>query len=159
VEATITIRALTRSDASAIVAIQSQCPELAAWSQRDYEEAPEKGIAGWVATMSAPAATAEIQALPIVGFLVARQAADELEILNLAVSPTSRRQGVARTLLANALSWGKENKARQAFLEVRESNSIAIGFYQRHGFKITGRRPKYYATPIEDALHLSAPIA
>jgi len=42
---------------------------------------------------------------------------------------------------------------------VRASNAAALRFYERHGFQITGRRPRYYDGPIEDALLLTAEIA
>ncbi len=87
--------------------------------------------------------------------LVLRTAALEAEILNLAVEPRSRRQGVARALLGAALEVSRAAGATLVFLEVRESNAGAIGFYQLQGFQASGRRRRYYHDPPEDALVLS----
>ena len=67
--------------------------------------------------------------------------ADELEILNIAVSPERRRQGLGRRVLGMALQ-----------LEVRESNTPAIGLYESFDFRPVGRRRNYYRAPDEDAL-------
>jgi ribosomal-protein-alanine N-acetyltransferase len=56
------------------------------------------------------------------------------------------------------LRWGSAFSAGQAFLEVRASNLAALRFYEQHRFQVTGRRPRYYTAPIEDALLLSAQI-
>ena len=82
------------------------------------------------------------------GVLVYRSVApDEHEILNLAVAPESRRQGVARALLQAALARGGS-----WFLEVRESNHLARIFYESMGFREIGLRPGYYQAPPEMAI-------
>ena len=91
----------------------------------------------------------------VVGIIVTRIAADEAEILNLAVLPTLRRRGLARGLLLTALAAARALKARRAFLEVRESNLGARAFYTRMGFIEFGRRRAYYREPAEDALILT----
>jgi ribosomal-protein-alanine N-acetyltransferase len=106
-------------------------------------------MAGWVAAENEDVA----------GFLVARQIAREIEILNFAVRRDARGKGVGAALLAAAFRWGKGLGAEQAFLEVRDSNLLALHFYERHGFSVTGRRPRYYAAPVEDALVLKAPLS
>jgi [ribosomal protein S18]-alanine N-acetyltransferase len=159
VENAVRIRRLAHGDANAILAIQSQCPELAPWSGRDYEAMTDGKAVGWVAELVAGDA-GEDAARPdsIAGFITARVAADEIEILNLGVAPDARRHGIATALLKAAMAWGTENHARKAFLEVRVSNSAAIRFYERAGFQAVGRRAKYYTSPIEDALQLVAKI-
>ena len=91
----------------------------------------------------------------VVGIIVTRVAADEAEILNLAVLPTLRRRGLARQLLLTALAAARALNARRAFLEVRESNLDARAFYSRMGFTEFGRRRAYYQGPTEDALILT----
>jgi len=100
----------------------------------------------------------------ILGFLVARQVADELEVLNMAVAAAHRRAGIGSLLLEHALadaggSGAPDSGARRAYLEVRASNHVAIAFYQRHGFALAGCRRRYYADPVEDALVLSRVLA
>jgi [ribosomal protein S18]-alanine N-acetyltransferase len=158
VESPITIRRLERADAASIVAIQSSCPELAQWSQHDYEAMAAGNPIGWVALRSVNATVADPNRSPIIGFITARIAADEMEILNLAVTWDKRRLGAASALLQAAMSWGIAKLARRAFLEVRASNLPALRFYAKAGFKPAGRRANYYTSPPEDALQLAAEI-
>jgi ribosomal-protein-alanine N-acetyltransferase len=90
----------------------------------------------------------------VAGFLVSRvvfpeneDLPAEREILNLAVDPFYRRQGVATALLHNEL----KHRATH-FLEVRESNVGAQKLYQKLGFTEVGRRPDYYSFPMEAAI-------
>src|SRR5262249_27000345 len=94
----------------------------------------------------------------VTGFIVARRIANDLEILNFAVRPTARRQGIGGSLLEQTLRWAKSFDAHRAFLEVRASNVVALRFYEDHRFHVTGRRARYYTAPIEDAFVLTAPI-
>ncbi|MBS4047664.1 MAG: ribosomal protein S18-alanine N-acetyltransferase [Alphaproteobacteria bacterium] len=79
-----------------------------------------------------------------VGFILLRLAADEAEIITLAVQPQLRRQGVARRLLTVGLAKVTGRGAQQCFLEVAESNVAARGLYASAGFAEVGRRPGYY---------------
>jgi [ribosomal protein S18]-alanine N-acetyltransferase len=78
--------------------------------------------------------------------------ADEMHILNLAVDPACRRQGIARKLVRYALARAQEKGARRAFLEVRMSNSPAYRLYSGLGFTGTSVRRDYYDHPTEDAI-------
>jgi ribosomal-protein-alanine N-acetyltransferase len=70
---------------------------------------------------------------------------DEVEVLNLAVDPAFRRQGIGTRLLLSIAS-------RHVFLEVRESNEGALRLYRKLGFQEVGRREKYYDDPEETAI-------
>jgi len=144
----LVIRAIDTSDIAPILTIQSTCPEIAQWTRRDYERVALGEMAGWVVT----------EGERIAGFLVARIVLDEMEILNLAVEPGCRRRGAASGLLQEALRWGSARRAEKAHLEVRASNLAALKFYECHGFAATGRRPRYYSAPIEDALLLAVTL-
>ncbi len=98
------------------------------------------------------------QALRIAGYIVARLAADEMHINNVAVRPEYRRQGIGAALLETVLGEGRRLKATTAFLEVRAGNSLAQALYKKCGFTGVGRRSGYYSTPPEDALVMSAPL-
>jgi ribosomal-protein-alanine N-acetyltransferase len=85
----------------------------------------------------------------VTGFLVSRETAPgEREILNLAVDPACRRRGTARALLLHEI----EGFRGTWFLEVRESNTAAIGLYRTARFEAVGRRAEYYHDPSEDAI-------
>jgi ribosomal-protein-alanine N-acetyltransferase len=94
----------------------------------------------------------------VAGYVIALAAADECEILNIAVSATSRRTGLGGTLLDSALERAAARGAEQFYLEVRESNEAAKRLYASRGFNELSRRRKYYRDPVEDALvlHLAA---
>jgi [ribosomal protein S18]-alanine N-acetyltransferase len=143
------VRPLDPRDIEDVLAIQAACLEIARWTLWDYERVARGEMAGWVA---------ENDGGEILGFIVGRRVAVDLEILNFAVRPIARRQGVGGALLEELLRWAKSFEAQQVFLEVRESNLGALRFYERHDFKVTGRRPRYYTAPIENALVLSASL-
>lgn len=136
------IRPLTAADLDAVLRIQDECPEIVRWSREGYERALRGEYSGWVAVVGDE----------VCGFVVARQAGGEAEILNLAVSPSVRRQGIGARLLREALDHARSAGARKVFLEVRVSNQPAIAFYERQGFEQAGRRRDYYSAPREDAL-------
>ena len=141
------IRLLEFRDIEDVLAIQSLCREVAQWTAWDYHRVAKGEMGGWVAERKA-----------IIGFLVARRIASDLEILNFAVKPDARRQGIGGALLEEALRWAKSFDAQRAFLEVRVSNLAALRFYELYNFHTTGRRPRYYTAPIEDALVLAASL-
>jgi len=78
------------------------------------------------------------------GFILARVAADEAEILTLAVLPEARRQGVGGTLLAQAMATAAARGASAMFLEAAEHNAAARALYAAAGFAEAGRRKRYY---------------
>lgn len=149
VEQACSIRRMHLADVAGVVAVAAACPEAAHWSRADYERACVGDFDGWVAAVGEE----------VVGFLVGRRLGEEMEILNLAVAPAFRRRGVAARFLEASLALGRRSGARRAFLEVRPSNHGAIAFYGARGFTPTGRRPRYYSDPVEDALIFSRELA
>lgn len=80
----------------------------------------------------------------IAAYIVYWIAADEMQILDLAVDERSRRQGLARFLIKSALDLAAEGGAMHAFLEVRRGNNAGISLYKALGFVEIGERKKYY---------------
>lgn len=76
---------------------------------------------------------------------------DEMHVLEIAIGPQYRRQGLGSALLQEAMSAGLRDGAAIALLEVRASNAAAIEMYKKLGYHEVGRRPKYYSDG-EDAL-------
>ena len=146
------IRKIEAGDAVAVARLLASSPGAAAWSPLDNPrpdtETPD------TETPFTQTFVAEHDG-KVVGIIVTRIAADEAEILNLAVVSKLRRRGVARGLLLTALAAARALKARRAFLEVRKSNLGARAFYTRMGFIEFGRRRAYYREPAEDALILT----
>jgi ribosomal-protein-alanine N-acetyltransferase len=90
------------------------------------------------------AVTGDEAAAEPVGFLLARAAGGECEIISLGVVPAARRQGAARALLAATLAAAASAGARNCFLEVAADNAAARALYLGFGFREVGRRPGYY---------------
>jgi ribosomal-protein-alanine N-acetyltransferase len=80
-----------------------------------------------------------------VGFIVSRRAADEAEILSVAVARAWQGRGLARRLLDLHLRRLAGLRLRAVFLEVDEDNKPARRLYARAGFREVGRRPGYYS--------------
>jgi ribosomal-protein-alanine N-acetyltransferase len=122
------------SDLNAIEIIQKATPEAAQWSPAEYLQYD---------------LLVAVRELHVVAFVVVRTLAlGEREILNLAVSPGFRRQGIARALW-NALL---ESFRGATYLEVRASNLAAQEFYKSVGFEELTVRPGYYQNSSEPAI-------
>ena len=139
----VSVRLMCTSDISAALSILKESPEASMWSRESLMESASRGIA----------LVAELDG-SIAGILVGRAAADEFEILNLAVGKAWRRRGAASQLVASAVTRAQSEGAAQVHLEVRASNAGAIALYEKMGFRISGRRPNYYREPVEDAVLL-----
>ena len=83
----------------------------------------------------------------VVGFILSRLAADEAEILSIAVATPRRGRGLARRLLDLNLRRIAGLGGRAVFLEVDEGNTPALKLYRRAGFREVGRRQGYYHDP------------
>jgi [ribosomal protein S18]-alanine N-acetyltransferase len=86
----------------------------------------------------------------LVGYLVCSRYADVWHLMNIAVAPERRREGIATTLLRRMLE--RTGAHARVTLEVRPSNRPAIAMYERFGFRAAGHRRRYYHDNGEDAL-------
>ena len=139
------IRRMLASERSAVASLFADAPEAAHWSPQDLSQLEASGAEVRVDTEDSHLA----------GAVAWREAADEAEILNLAVGSAWRRKGIGRSLMETALAELASSGAGRVFLEVRESNAGAQMFYCKLGFAEQGRRRNYYRDPLEDALLLS----
>jgi ribosomal-protein-alanine N-acetyltransferase len=80
----------------------------------------------------------------IIGFAVSRMAADEAEILSIAIETAHRGRGLSRELLLTHLGHLAGRGIRTIFLEVEEHNEPARRLYEWAGFGVVGRRERYY---------------
>ena len=105
------------------------------WTRQDMAEIlASPGAAGWV-LLSAEAA---------IGFALCRVAADEAELLTIAVHPEERRRGAGRALLMAVVDHARTAGARSLFLEVGADNPAALVLYGKAGLKAVGHRKAYY---------------
>ncbi len=92
-------------------------------------------------------------ATPItVGMTVVWIMVDEAHIATIAVHPQFRGHGIGKKLLSETLRQSAQRGAVLATLEVREHNLAAQQMYKKFGFKIVGRRLRYYQDNNEDAV-------
>ncbi len=90
----------------------------------------------------------------VVGFVVASVLAPQGELETIAVAAGCQRRGIARRLFSAITEELRAAQVTEVILEVRASNLPALALYASLGFVETGRRPRYYADPVEDALLL-----
>ncbi|WP_338721578.1 ribosomal protein S18-alanine N-acetyltransferase [Devosia sp. XK-2] len=83
----------------------------------------------------------------IAGFALIRMAADEAELLTIAVDPRWRGRGVGRALMDAVLADLMLSPVRRLFLEVDEQNMPAIRLYEKLGFSTIATRKGYYPRP------------
>ena len=88
----------------------------------------------------------------LVGYLVLSRYVDAWHVMNVAVAPERRREGIASALLRQLLDQTRGDAKRGYTLEVRVSNVGAISLYERFGFRPKGVRRGYYTDNREDAL-------
>ena len=88
---------------------------------------------------------------PIIAYLCCRIIIDELHILKLAVHPEQRQKGIATGFLNHCMNSSGFKHIETVLLDVRESNTAAIGLYKKLDFHIVGQRPNYYFDTGEDA--------
>jgi ribosomal-protein-alanine N-acetyltransferase len=128
------IRLAGPQDLDQIARVQAASPEASQWPPSDY--------------LNYQCLIAAI-GTNLAGFIVFRPIADrESELLNLAVDPAFRRQGVATGLVKALLA----DVHGAIFLEVRQSNHVARKFYKSMGFDEIGVRPDYYQNRVESGI-------
>lgn len=120
------------------------------WSCASFIEAMKNSAMSFFAAVD--------MAEKIIGYAGIAVAADESELLNIAVTPGSRNRGVASALLDHAFTLAEKNGAHTMYLEVRESNTPARTLYAKFGFKDIGIRKNYYTSPKENGIVMMAKI-
>ena len=136
----ITIRSLGYSDLPQVISIERRAFPTP-WS-----------LAMFVLELSKPSGVclAAIEDRRIVGYLICSRYADVWHLMNIAIDPPARRQGVATALLEEMIARAGNDASYT--LEVRPSNSTAIALYERFGFRSAGTRRRYYQDTGEDAV-------
>jgi ribosomal-protein-alanine N-acetyltransferase len=143
------VRPATAADLPAMQAIEKHAATAAHWTPADYQK-----------IFDAPALSTDWRRIALVleeegsvkGFLVAQTVGGEWEIENVAIQPDARRRGLGTRLVGEFLDLAGAQRATAVFLEVRESNRGARALYEKWAFVESGRRPRYYRAPDEDAV-------
>ena len=150
---TLVLRSATPDDLAAIVAIERSAFSDP-WSANSFRE-----LVGRPEILFEVAVAERDEGSAVVGFALVYMVDFEGDLANLATAGEVRRAGVGRRLLRHALARARANGVRVIFLEVRESNEAARMLYEGEGFVEVGRRSRYYARPVEDALILRKEMA
>lgn len=127
-----------------IVLLEREC-FVDPWSQQSIASELQNPLSLWLVAQ---------EGQTLLGYVGSQTCLDETDMMNIAVSPTSRRQGVARALIEALVSALRERGSKQLTLEVRASNGPARQLYESLGFLQVGLRKNYYRNPKEDALIL-----
>lgn len=127
-----------------IAEIEKQCFS-APWSEKSISDELNNPLSLWIVAVDNET---------VAGYVGSQTVLCEADMMNIAVAEKYRRQGIGRKLVSALIDHLLENKAYCLTLEVRASNVAAISLYRGLGFQEVGRRPKYYAKPVEDALIL-----
>ena len=144
----IDIRRMGPADADEVIALATCLRDAPHWPLAIYLAALEPSSAPRRMALVAVGEASE----SVVGFAVASLLGAEAELEAIAVAEHSQRQGVGHRLWAAIAQELCLAGVREVRLEVRASNLPALGLYRALGFVQTGRRPRYYADPVEDAV-------
>lgn len=140
----ITCVKMEESHVAQIAALERRCFS-APWSERSIASELENPLASWFVALEGER---------VLGYVGAQSVQGEADMMNLAVLPEFRRQGIAKALLAALEEHLREHGVNALTLEVRASNAPALALYEKWGFQQVGRRKGYYEKPKEDALIL-----
>jgi len=136
------IRRARADDLDAVAAVEAA--GVGAWSRAQLDE--EIRRAGGHALVALTGGR-------VVGYALGWAVAGEVHVLSIAVDPAARRQGLGRRLLDALIA---DCGGGAALLELRADNAAAWALYRGAGFRVVGRRPRYYADG-EDALLMTRP--
>ena len=115
------------------------------WSEKSVASELENKLSFWLVATEGDT---------VAGYVGSQTVCEETDMMNVAVHPDYRRQGIAEALIVSLLDSLKEQGSHSLTLEVRASNVPAIALYEKLGFAEVGRRKNYYRNPKEDALIL-----
>lgn len=115
------------------------------WSEKSIASELDSRLSLWLVAMDGET---------VVGYVGSQSVLGETDMMNIAVSPNYRRQGIAEKLVVELIEKLREKGNHSLMLEVRSSNDPAQKLYEKLGFEQVGRRKNYYRNPKEDALIL-----
>lgn len=135
---------MNKDHVSQIAHLEAQCFSDP-WSEKSIASELENPLSLWL--------VAEEDG-QVYGYVGSQTVLDESDMMNVAVDPGFRRQGIARALIETLIAELSKMGSRCLRLEVRVGNENARALYERMGFQQLGLRKNYYHNPKEDALIL-----
>lgn len=138
------IECMNQTHVAAVAALEKMC-FADPWSEQSVAAELGNPLSYWLVALEGE---------QVVGYVGSQSVLGEADMMNIAVDPAFRRQGVAQALLDALIVALHARTVKCLTLEVRASNENAIALYEKTGFRQVGRRPNYYRHPKEDALIL-----
>ncbi|MBR4863885.1 MAG: ribosomal protein S18-alanine N-acetyltransferase [Oscillospiraceae bacterium] len=135
---------MTETHVAAVAKLDEACFSMP-WSEQAIRSELTNPLALWLVAVDGET---------LVGYIGSQSVMGEADMMNVAVDPAYRRQGIGEKLITELMARLKENSVYALALEVRASNESAIALYDKLGFTQVGRRPNYYRKPTEDGLIL-----
>lgn len=138
------VRKMQPADVAQVAELEKLCFS-APWSENSIRSELTNPLSLWLVAVDGDT---------IAGYVGSQSVMGEADMMNVAVAPAYRRQGVAERLVELLVDKLTVNNVSSLTLEVRASNEPAIALYRKMSFVQVGRRPNYYTKPKEDALIL-----
>lgn len=135
---------MNQSHVSGVAALEKRCFSVP-WSEVSIAGELDNPLSLWLVAVDGD---------EVAGYIGSQAVLGEADMMNLAVSPEYRRQGIGEALTARLTEDLTRQEVNSLTLEVRASNQPAIRLYEKLGFTQVGRRRGYYEKPKEDALIL-----
>ena len=133
---------MTADQVAQVAELEKICFGTEAWSERSVASELTNSLSLWL--------VAEEEG-NVWGYVGSQTVMDETDMMNIAVHPEHRKQGIAATLVNNLVDALKTRGSHSLMLEVRASNDPARKLYDKLGFQQVGLRKNYYRNPKEDA--------
>jgi ribosomal-protein-alanine N-acetyltransferase len=141
--------ALKEGDLDEVAVLEQACFSMP-WSKALFqEELKHPDLSTWRVARKGPQ-----NGGPILAYMGYWKAGDEAHIVNLAVHPDWRRQGLGEAMAGHVLALAASTGCRSATLEARAGNAAALALYEKLGFTAVALRPRYYSDNQEDAVIL-----
>ena len=135
---------MTQAHVVQVAQLEKLCFSLP-WSENSVTSELRNPLSLWIVA---------VEGETLAGYAGSQSVMGEADMMNLAVQPEYRRQGIGEKLVSVLITALAQQSVSSLTLEVRASNAPAISLYEKLGFVQVGRRPNYYRNPKEDALIL-----
>ncbi len=130
------LRPMREADVDAVMEVETSAYDYP-WTAGIFQDCLRVGYCSWVCVLDEK----------IIGHGVMSVVAGECHILNVCLHPDWQNRGLGRRLVRRLLNIARQRQADTAFLEVRESNRVALALYRSMGFNEIGVRRGYYPAP------------
>ena len=136
---------MTEKHVAQVAELEKICFGTAAWSEKSIASELNNALSLWIVA---------VEDEKVLGYVGSQTVMGETDMMNVAVHPDYRKQGIATGLITELIGALKKQESHCLTLEVRASNEPAKNLYKILDFEEIGIRKNYYRNPREDALIL-----